>query len=447
MYQVAESFSTSITSSALSLNQAFPNVTLPHFEIKGEKYRTATDILLVSFSPIVTDIEGWNEYALSAQGWISESYQFRGENVTLAPMGEMYYKDESGDHVEEQNGKEEYLPLWMEAPAPLDPSALNFNLKSDTTFAALFAAMRNTVSPVLSPILDPSFLLGDGAILETEDESLHPESLYLQPVFDSFDESMRSIVGTVVSVIPWDLFLKNLLHERGQGITCVLQNTCGGTYSYQIDGRDATYLGAGDKHDPVYNYLEHTFPFGPATNLLDDHAHSNHGSQDFDQHRSDEYCRFTLHVFPTKHLEEGIRTNQPAILTVTIVLIFAFTGMVFILYNYLVEQRQERVQSAAVKSNAIVSSLFPAEVRDRLFQTDTDLEHHPSGSKGSKRLPYDAPKFRLKTYLDDDRKEESESDPSKSAAFPELYETKPIADLFPNTVGSRSKCMTFKKSQ
>jgi hypothetical protein len=46
-----------------------------------------------------------------------------------------------------------------------------------------------------------------------------------------------------------------------------------------------------------------------------------------------------------------------------------FTSLVFLLYDRLVERRQ-KVMSTAVQSSAIVSSLFPSQVRDRLFPID-----------------------------------------------------------------------------
>ena len=57
----------------------------------------------------------------------------------------------------------------------------------------------------------------------------------------------------------------------------------------------------------------------------------------------------------------------------------------------------------------------------------------------SKNVFDSAPKFRLKNYLDDgeegvDAKDSGAgADAGKSEAAPEMFDTKPIADLFPNT--------------
>lgn len=59
--------------------------------------------------------------------------------------------------------------------------------------------------------------------------------------------------------------------------------------------------------------------------------------------------------------------------------IFVFTSMVFVVYDYLVERRQRKVYSSAVKNNAIVSSLFPknGEFKDcALLVCHFDLPKH-----------------------------------------------------------------------
>jgi hypothetical protein len=123
--------------------------------------------------------------------------------------------------------------------------------------------------------------------------------------------------------------------------------------------------------------------------------------------------------------------------------VFLFTSIVFICYDILVSRRQEKVQNAAIRSNAIVSSLFPANVRDQLFQHASEMDpksklygKSPSGGKDGVEV---SNKFRLKTYLNDDgdggKNGDGDADEKEidMTAMPEMYETKPIADLFPNT--------------
>jgi class 3 adenylate cyclase len=79
---------------------------------------------------------------------------------------------------------------------------------------------------------------------------------------------------------------------------------------------------------------------------------------------------YSIEVYPTEELESVFLTSKPKIYTATLVVIFFFTTLVFILYDALVERRQKVVMSTAVASNAIVASLFPAVVRKRLYQQD-----------------------------------------------------------------------------
>ena len=83
--------------------------------------------------------------------------------------------------------------------------------------------------------------------------------------------------------------------------------------------------------------------------------------------------------------------------------------------------------------------MFPADIRDRLFQHNEEPEQNLNSGKGKSKNAFDsAPKFRLKNYLDDgeagvDINQGAGGDTTKGAASPDMFETKPIADLFPNT--------------
>ena len=101
------------------------------------------------------------------------------------------------------------------------------------------------------------------------------------------------------------------------------------------------------------------------------------------------------------------------------------------MYDYLVTRRQKKVHDAAVKSAAIVSSLFPKEIRDRLYEVNEEKDDPKkiSGVGSGKKM--------LKGYLGDDDKENGNDDLEDSQTgaqgIPEVYDTKPIADLFPRT--------------
>jgi class 3 adenylate cyclase len=91
--------------------------------------------------------------------------------------------------------------------------------------------------------------------------------------------------------------------------------------------------------------------------------------------------------------------------------------MSYIIHRFAVERRQRKVMKTAVDSTAIVSSLFPSNVRDRLFPTDEDRDQQNKKAENNKS--------RLKSFLSDGKTLERQS--SVVAANPS-----PIADLFPH---------------
>jgi hypothetical protein len=83
-------------------------------------------------------------------------------------------------------------------------------------------------------------------------------------------------------------------------------------------------------------------------------------------------CPTHLRLYPSQSMEEEYITNSPLLFTVGAVIIFVFTSAVFVLYDWMVEQRQRKVMATAVQTSAIVSSLFPSTVRDRLLFASND---------------------------------------------------------------------------
>ena len=60
-------------------------------------------------------------------------------------------------------------------------------------------------------------------------------------------------------------------------------------------------------------------------------------------------------------------TSEPVRFTMILAATFLVTCFVFMFYDCLVEKRQKTVMNTAVRSTAVVQSLFPAEVRNHLY--------------------------------------------------------------------------------
>ena len=64
----------------------------------------------------------------------------------------------------------------------------------------------------------------------------HPHALLMVPVFDKLHDPNSDIVAFYMGVVPFDRYFAKLLPEGVDGIFCVLRNSCGQSYTYELDG-------------------------------------------------------------------------------------------------------------------------------------------------------------------------------------------------------------------
>jgi hypothetical protein len=108
-----------------------------------------------------------------------------------------------------------------------------------------------------------------------------------------------------------------------------------------------------------------------------------------------------------------------------VVFIFSATSVVFILYDYMVQRRQRKVMQSAESANAIVSSIFPQNVKERLLQTAEEKVNKKSvPTKQGAGFAFGAQKQLKGTHSS----VEFEKEEPDGLVTP--YSTKPIADLF-----------------
>ena len=86
-----------------------------------------------------------------------------------------------------------------------------------------------------------------------------------------------------------------------------------------------------------------------------------------------------------KHL-----TKDPVIYTVVVALIFLFTSALFLAYDLFVNRRQRLVKQRALASGAIVSSLFPDQVRNQLYEDNEMKNNRKNASPGAEFIAMSA---------------------------------------------------------
>jgi hypothetical protein len=369
IFDVLGIFSALLSSSARQDGATWPMYTLPDFEHFGNGARQLSGALLLAFTPLVHEEyrDKWETYSVKeAEDWIMAGYEVLGtdyynpeEDRPPRNITSFVYAKTTRSFVPEPRGAGATVsPCWQLSPAPRDTSIINFNLFNEPTFKRLVEFVIYTRQAAISEVVDTELLFGTSA----PQKGLDPQSILVLPVFEETGNVDSTIIGHVIAVIPWGLFFQNVLQAGHDGIHAVLRESCGERkdFTYKIDGGNATFLGLGDYHDPAYNGMVRTARFAAYEGDL-----TRVSGGDLN---SDDHCEYTLDVYPSEVFEAAYETNRPIVFTVGVLLVFAFTSAVFVLYDVLVGRRQKAVNRVAVKSNAIVASLFPSQVRDKLYQ-------------------------------------------------------------------------------
>jgi class 3 adenylate cyclase len=185
------------------------------------------------------------------------------------------------------------------------------------------------------------------------------------------------------------------------GIDVVLLDSCGDLDTLRINGPDVIFVGDGDLHFSKYEHLQVHLDWN-------EHISGHPGNE----------CTYALHMYPTEEFEDKYRSTKPYVHAFVVLLLFLATAMTFVLYDFFVQRRQKIVLATAKHTTAVVSSLFPKSVRDRILE-DAREQALQSSTPSKVSLFGALPRSQLKSFLDEGNQTDHY-----------VYDTKPIADLF-----------------
>ena len=418
-FAIMAQLSASVTSSAhLSLSD-FPYLTNSDFEISGGYVDGLTGMSSVAFAPLVQgeNQTSWEDYSVENQNWIAEgvllrqihpdhrdpidgSFQDHEERRSLQ-SGEATEIDRISEHVYTVQGDNDWTmipyegrtgeilaPAWQIAPTPgQDPKMVNYNLMADTTVKNLYEIMKKTNDTVMSDPFKVDYLFDHVFDASEKHQKEFPHSYIAEPVYDGFGPGSK-MVGFLLSLTSWENLLNNILPTDVNGITVVVKSEmCGTEFTFGLRGPKPVFLGYSDLHDPKFDeymrsFVVEVYPRGIVDGM----------------------CLHEMFVYPTQEMRVSYESAKPIIYTCTIVIAFLGTAVLFCIYDRLVTTRQRKATADAERTNAIVSSLFPANVRDRLYED---------------------------ARQDDSENNKTFGDMTGLGAVHQAFKTKPIADLFP----------------
>jgi len=115
-------------------------------------------------------------------------------------------------------------------------------------------------------------------------------------------------------------------------------------------------------------------------------------------------------IYPSARFEAAYDSDTPRVFACVVASTFVAMALVFFIYDIFVQRRNDRIIEQAARANAIVSSLFPSTIRDRMIGEHADI-------KGAKNL---------KAFM-------ANKNGSSSNLGATKFDSKPLADLFLNT--------------
>jgi hypothetical protein len=86
-----------------------------------------------------------------------------------------------------------------------------------------------------------------------------------------------------------------------------------------------------------------------------------------------------------KDFFDDYNTSMPVIVSVAVGTCFLLLILIFIIFNRLVEARQTKVLDRAVHTTAIVTSLFPKKVRDRMIEEQQEADKNTNNNGASRK--------------------------------------------------------------
>jgi Adenylate and Guanylate cyclase catalytic domain len=128
------------------------------------------------------------------------------------------------------------------------------------------------------------------------------------------------------------------------------------------------------------------------------------------------HCVYSITLYFSDEFKADSGNHLALISALTVVVVFLFMAAAFCMYDRFVRRRNDKIIGEAARSNGIIASLFPSQVRDRLFAES------------------ERPKQRARSTLKDTMQtDQLLGEAGDTDEDDHVFKSLPIADLFPET--------------
>lgn len=392
------SIAQTVTASAQSSNATWPFYTLPFFESFAENFfvQSRAEIFAVFNAVERHERENWTQYAASMYGsQIKEGHMLAYGNL------DKLNDDESNFHVDitkpgpegfvPDGHRDVYFPTWSWSPPLFSYGLLNWNIQAlpdyDNAIRAAITLANETVitrvrlncecplpdgtarteeSYTHSASSSVSSAVSNGTTMTENEhsgvlklsETKHPHSFMFHPVHKTIEDPDSKVVAMLGGEVAWGAALIDVLPSNVVGIHAVIRNSCGQSFTYLLEGPDAIFVSDSDLHEDKYDPMSVFVDFAL-------HSHPNFTM-------TPGHCQFSMSIYPTERFQAHYDTHTPEFFALVLAISFILVAIVFWRFDLSVALRNHRLLVTTARSNAIVSSLFPGKLRDRLINEGND---------------------------------------------------------------------------
>ena len=404
---------TTATTATTTATSVWPEVTLKHFDllINTNNGNGNGNFDLLAYAPIVWNTSRWEAYTNATV------YPMKSRQPVLPDFRPLYS-----------------APLWqVSSPTTTtttssssNRSIINMDLASHPIMYQLLqdvdandddddddddTTTSMAISSLLNPMIQTQFFLNDN------DDDHGPQSILAVPIHENFSSNSNNIVGFVLGIFSWNTILEAAVEafldepHYIDHLHVVLQESCGSKDNNLV----LPLLGKQQEDDSLISGQTATFQV-----LI-----------------SSARCHYSMtlgFVESSSSSGSGSGSGEKAYAFLAAALVFGMVGSVYAYYDCLVQRRHKNLSVIAQRTASMLSSLFPKDVQRRIM-AEAEQKENTTPLRGlmnrpNRRLSVTG---KMTEFLDDNPNKNNNNnsrDTSKNSSN-SGFQTKPIADLFP----------------
>mmetsp|Transcript_26865 Transcript_26865/g.75436 ORF Transcript_26865/g.75436 Transcript_26865/m.75436 type:complete len:1451 (-) Transcript_26865:178-4530(-) len=322
-----------------------------------------TNFAFFAILPLIRDDSErarWEQFSVQhAEDWMGDRY----DADTISKISPIHDAVDPDAPLQQQPSRLEtgpYLPIWQHAP--IDVQKINYNVKADPLHSIELSHSFRSRTVLISNFREtPS--ANQRTSSTTQRQNLHSTIYY--PLLSTSTSASNGLYGTLLATFAWKDALPASMTESNT-VSVAIHNACQqlATFQYEETGGWAAITAQAENSKTVINdHEEHSYA---ATTGHDDGA-SGH-------------CPYSISIIPANRQNDNAARMDAWIYTSAMIVVFFVLLVSLIIYDHRMQRQQRKLVSSTIQSQAIVSSVFPKSVQNKLLSKKSHPHEYSSSS-------------------------------------------------------------------